>query len=688
MESVGIDINDTRTLVEILSDGGCIESVKSILQLLLVASYTTEGEIKRKYFWFIEEIIAKIILDQKGISPDFTDHFGTCVFDVVDRILLDDERNQEGGTLFQKLQNAQRKISSLENDYNVLVKSRNVGALTSGFVENDQIKSRDRIIETLRNEMKSYRDETDRELIQVRKKLQDALDSTKTRDSKGNASTTEISEDAIPRDSKFSAVSSSNSKNVSTTEMSEETPTFYTPTTSIQNLTEVESSTVLVPSGPVPPPPPPPMMGGPIGAPPPPPFGISSATPKRVQKYYPLVEVKKLQWEKINDQDMKKSIWAKKMTIKLDSEKDDEIEKFLNEAGLFTRIEANFATRIIKQEKVNVPSNQAKIIDPKRSMNIMIMLNQLKKHTLVELRDGILQLNEDIYTPQVIKNCLKFIPTSKEEMLLKNADDKNIDVSEKFMVNMMNVFRYQQRLTCLLFKIEGVQELNDLSNRVETTIKSFETLKKANAFQKLLQIVLNIGNFLNHGTSRGGYHGFSISSLNKLCDMKTSDNQKSLLYYLVELVEQKFLLVKEFKNELEIVVESCKFQFSLILEDLIEFRKSIELVNSELVVHREKGDEVFLNVMEPFYNEMESSLVQFNKRHEKMESLINETMVLYAADQKTKPDEFLAIFKTFLDSYNVYLFNTLVNLQGVFKRSRKRSSFRKEEEDANGKRDC
>lgn len=64
-------------------------------------------------------------------------------------------------------------------------------------------------------------------------------------------------------------------------------------------------------------------------------------------------------------------------------------------------------------------------------------------------------------------------------------------------------------------------------------------LMRSKRLQKLLEIVLALGNYMNRG-QRGNARGFTIASLNNMVDTKSSINKQiTLLHYLVDTVENR-----------------------------------------------------------------------------------------------------------------------------------------------------
>lgn len=112
-------------------------------------------------------------------------------------------------------------------------------------------------------------------------------------------------------------------------------------------------------------------------------------------------------------------------------------------------------------------------------------------------------------------------------------------------------------------------------------------------------------------------------------------------------------------------------------EDLIDLEKSIRLLDSEIQYHQSKitvsshsstinnsvlathhsNDQhgTFLKVMQPFYNKMKIQIEQIRSTYSEMESLFEKIALLYGEEEpkKIKQDEFLAVFRTFMQSFEV-----------------------------------
>jgi diaphanous 1 len=55
-----------------------------------------------------------------------------------------------------------------------------------------------------------------------------------------------------------------------------------------------------------------------------------------------------------------------------------------------------------------------------------------------------------------------------------------------------------------------------------------------------MEYTLGIGNYLNGQSARGGAYAYKFDTLEKISDVKSTDNKKNLLMYIIERVEKDF----------------------------------------------------------------------------------------------------------------------------------------------------
>ena len=79
----------------------------------------------------------------------------------------------------------------------------------------------------------------------------------------------------------------------------------------------------------------------------------------------------------------------------------------------------------------------------------------------------------------------------------------------------------------------------DIKPSLETVLTALNEIESSAKFRNVLEIILALGNIINGGTRRGEAYGFKLSSLRQMTDLRTTDNKKTLMMFLVEmLIEQ------------------------------------------------------------------------------------------------------------------------------------------------------
>ena len=75
-------------------------------------------------------------------------------------------------------------------------------------------------------------------------------------------------------------------------------------------------------------------------------------------------------------------------------------------------------------------------------------------------------------------------------------------------------------------------------------------VKNSEKFQKLLEILLFVGNFMNSGSSNlEGSVGFDMKFLPKFYGTKANDNRRTLLHLVVQIVSDKHQQIFNFNKD-------------------------------------------------------------------------------------------------------------------------------------------
>jgi len=145
--------------------------------------------------------------------------------------------------------------------------------------------------------------------------------------------------------------------------------------------------------------------------------------------------------------------------------------------------------------------------------------------------------------------------------------------------------------------------------------------------------------------------GFKIETLNKLIDTKTVDNQKTLLHYLVGLVETKYPEAINLHKDLPTVDAAAKVSFTGVTADITELKsgysKFTEVITS--VKPAPKNDN-FQSVMPSAFHDFKSILEDLWKELEATTAEYAQMEESFRGQSDTTPEEFFTQLNKFLEN--------------------------------------
>jgi len=178
--------------------------------------------------------------------------------------------------------------------------------------------------------------------------------------------------------------------------------------------------------------------------------------------------------------------------------------------------------------------------DPRRRQ-IWCMLALMPEVPL--LLQAIISMDISLLGHDKIELLLGNLPSPAEEALVlseaaKEADGTdNWDRPENFILKLVSIPEYSFRIKVWAF-LSSLEETTKgfVSASTEATLAA-ECLQGSERIEKLLAVILGVGNYLNGGTQRGRADGFDLDILGKLSELKASQ-QGNLLDFIVGQVEK------------------------------------------------------------------------------------------------------------------------------------------------------
>lgn len=136
------------------------------------------------------------------------------------------------------------------------------------------------------------------------------------------------------------------------------------------------------------------------------------------------------------------------------------------------------------------------LIDKKRAYNMDIVLSRIRL-PVNDIRDAILQCNETIMTEERVSALLKYVPTKDEiELVTSYKEPENLGHAESFILAVSSIPHLQERLECLLFKLQFEGLVQAAENMVGTVENANKEVKESKSFREVLQFLLVFGNYM------------------------------------------------------------------------------------------------------------------------------------------------------------------------------------------------
>ncbi|XP_061895750.1 protein diaphanous homolog 2 isoform X2 [Entelurus aequoreus] len=401
------------------------------------------------------------------------------------------------------------------------------------------------------------------------------------------------------------------------------------------------------------PPPPPPFFGGP-GAPPPPPslpvlklpYGLE---PKKV--YKPETVMKRVNWSKIVPQEMAENcVW-----IKVKEEKFENPDLFAQLSHYFSsQSKARKETKDETDDRMTQFKKKAKelrILDAKTAQNLSIFLGSFRL-PYDEIRDIVLQVDEERLSESLIQNLIKNLPEQNELSSLAElkSEYEELVESEQFGIVMSSVKLLRPRLNGILFKLTFEEQVNNIRPDIMNVTFACEEVKKSEGFRKLLELVLLVGNYMNAGSRNAQTFGFNVSFLCKLRDTKSIAQCTTLLHFLAEKCDEAFPEILRFPDELEHVENASKVSAEILKSSLTTMERHIVRLENDIENFPKTDDaqDKFVEKMSGFCKHSREQYEKLSIMHKNMQKLYENTGSYFAFDpQAVSVEDFFGELSNF-----------------------------------------
>ncbi|KAL0964731.1 hypothetical protein UPYG_G00328150 [Umbra pygmaea] len=449
-----------------------------------------------------------------------------------------------------------------------------------------------------------------------------------------------------------------------------------------------------LPGGSAPPPPPPlPGMAGPPPPPPPPPgcgppppcgpgslvpplpmglyaLGMAQEKPPRKEVVEPPRPMKPLYWTRIQ-LNTKKEVITPFVWEKVD-EPDVDFTEFVE---LFSKTAVKEKKKPLSDTITKSKAKQVvKLLNHKRSQAVGILMSSLHLD-MKDIQHAILNLDNtivDLETLQALyENRAQQEEMEKIDKHIKSSKDKDnakpLDKPEQFLFQLHQIPNFSGRVFCILFQSTFSECVTSILRKLEILQRVCTTLQSSQCVMQVLGLILAFGNFMNGGNrTRGQADGFNLDILPKLKDVKSSDNSRSLLSYIVAYYLRHFDEAAGRESclyplpEPQDLFQASQMKFEDFQKDLTRLRKDLRACNTEVEKVCKVSSEDHL---QPFKDKMEEFLSQAKCELEAQETQLSATHKIFLeltvfyqvkakmGEKEVSPNTFFSVWHEFSSDF-------------------------------------
>ncbi|CAE7267103.1 FH13 [Symbiodinium pilosum] len=227
------------------------------------------------------------------------------------------------------------------------------------------------------------------------------------------------------------------------------------------------------------------------------------------------------------------------------------------------------------------------LLDGSRAQNLAIVMSKMKVSTeefCQSLKD--LNFSEDFINVEDVELLIPALPTPEEIKKLLEYKDRVADLRdvEANAMPFCTLPKGAARMKVAKFALSHQSQFNTIKNRCEVLMSAAEQARSSQKFKELLDLVIRVGNFINHGVDEfvdGTIRGVSVDSLLTLASFKTGA-VSSLHFLCLSLGATDPDFYQALKASLSSVHEASKEKAAVLKGSIEAFGKDAETAEKQL----------------------------------------------------------------------------------------------------------
>ena len=245
-------------------------------------------------------------------------------------------------------------------------------------------------------------------------------------------------------------------------------------------------------------------------------------TPPTRAKYSPSVPLRQVYWSTVKGRDLKDTIWETLPTEKINGKELEELFEVKKQAVSNTSAPVAAANQTAEE--------QISFVDPKKETNIGIGLRKLR-YSSKEIQQFLFNIDTFSLSVEALSVMGEIVPKQEECESIRayQGPVEKLNAVNAFLYSIAAIPNCQERVQCLLLRATFHEECERIRQTLSDFCSDCEQVEHNSHFLFLLAYVLEIGNYLNGSSARGGACGFHLEILPQLERTKTTSNDLSFI---------------------------------------------------------------------------------------------------------------------------------------------------------------
>ncbi|XP_063773676.1 formin-2 [Pseudophryne corroboree] len=360
-------------------------------------------------------------------------------------------------------------------------------------------------------------------------------------------------------------------------------------------------------------------------------FGLTHSKGNRKAAIEPTRPMKPLYWTRIelhgNRDGSSPLVWEAVNELKVDV---NELE------SLFSKTAVKEKKKPISDTITKTKSKQVvKLLSNKRSQAVGILMSSLHLD-MKDIQHAILKMDYSVVDLETLQALYENRAVSEEQEKIekhvkasKNKDSsKPLDKPEQFLYELTTIPNFSERVFCILLQSTISENISSIHRKLELLQKVCKILKEDPAVLRVLGLILAIGNYMNGGNrTRGQADGFALDILPKLKDVKSNDNSRNLLSYIVSYYLRHFD-DNAGKEECAYILPEPQDLFQASQMKFEDFTKDLRKIKKDLLACEAEAAKVYQKSVEEHLQPFKDNIEEFRSKakieHENTETFLTE----------------------------------------------------------------